>query len=111
MSSVLVGASLFTFVGLGTPAIFFLSRSIPLRHKRPELLQNGLWFMFPFLLMPLTFLFTIILVPASIVIVLLSTAKADRKGALFYAAMGEVAASIFTLSLLFIVNTFFLPQH
>jgi hypothetical protein len=103
------GALIVTLIGLGTPAVLFLRRVIPLQSERPELLQNGLWFMLPFLLLPLTALFTLILVPVALVIVIVL--RGGAKGPLFSVALGELSAAVFGAVMLFVLNTFFVPRH
>ena len=103
------GASLVTLVGLGIPAILFLWRAIPLRRERPELLRNGLWFMLPFLVWPVTWYFSLIIAPIALMIAVVTFyLPADKKkGSLFYAAIGELAASVLGMGMLAILNTFF----
>ena len=103
------GASLVTLTGLGIPAIIFLWRAIPLRRERPELLRNGLWFMLPFLVWPVTWYFSLIIAPTALVVavVTLYLPAEKKKGPLFYAATGELTASILGMGMLAIVNTFF----
>jgi len=111
--NVAAGALLFNLVGLGTPAALFLWRAIPLRRKRPELLQNGLWFMLPFLLWVFTWLFSLIIAPIAlvIVIVLLCLPKRKNKGALFYAALGYLTVSVLGFTDLYVLNTYFVAQR
>ena len=101
------GSLLVSVIGLGTPAVIFLWRAIPLRRERPELLQNGLWFMLPFLLMPITWLFALVLAPIALVVVITSRLlPSTQKGPLFYFALGELIVSVLSTSLVYIVNTY-----
>ncbi len=102
------GSLLVSVIGLGTPAVIFLWRAIPLRRERPELLQNGLWFMLPFLLMPITWLFILIIAPIALIIVVLELRlPSTKRGSLFYAALGELIASVLSMSMIYIINTYF----
>ena len=104
-----------TFAGalvilFGIGAAIFLGLAIPLRRKRPELLRNGLWFMLPFPLLPLAWLFTPFLALAALAIVAEALYKRNQKKTpLFYAALGELTAGALMYGLASLFSAHFPP--
>jgi hypothetical protein len=108
-------ANIILIGSLAVGTLLFLRRAVPLRRERPELLRNGLWFLLPFLLMPLTFLFGLILLPVSLVVVLVALVAGVLRrgpvslirGPLFWASLGELASGVVMFGCLDILNTYF----
>jgi hypothetical protein len=115
-ADIAIGVANIILIGsLITGAILFSRRAFALRQERPELLRNGFWFMLPFLLMPLMYLYLLAILPIALIIVLIVLLDPVlrrkpillKRNAVFWFSLGTLTSGVLIIGVLSILNTYF----